>query len=195
MKKQIAITILALTITFAGGCAAPHTLPSKSSASSALTSSFPASSNSAASSKPTDIIPELAAADIKLNLEKWIPSADAQNGADGDVYWQSTGTDADTGIRMSYNIQGHSPTEITGAAFDVINENGSTNFIDFAKGFLGMCSTIPYAGANQKAARSWVESNIANVSAGHPAETTIAGVNFSLSGGPQARTLEISKAE
>ena len=194
MRKQICL-LLVCGFVFIAGCSGNR--PASSSPVSSVASHSSVAQSSAvisSSSEPSDTIPGLVAADIKLNLKKWIPEAKVQNTSNG-VSYQGTGTDADTGIEMAYTIQGHSPTQITGTTFTALNAKTNKGFAEFAKGFLGLCATVPYTGNNQQAARSWLEANISKVSAGKPAETAIGGVKFTLSGGPQTRTLQLSKAQ
>ena len=190
--KKFVVWSLACVLIFATGCGSAP----KSNRVSSTTASKASSSEISSSTVENDTIPGIAAADIKLNLKKWIPEAKVQNVGSG-VTYQSSATDSETGIEMTYAINGHSPSEITGVTFNCVNLKNveKSTYISFATGFLSMCATLPYTGAEQQNASQWVKDNIEKVTTGSPSTTTIGGVTFQLSGGPNARSLEISKAK
>ncbi|OPY64076.1 MAG: hypothetical protein A4E56_00130 [Pelotomaculum sp. PtaU1.Bin065] len=136
-------------------------------------------------------IPGIAAADIKLNLEKWglkftgpRPLSEEVGGGyldDGKV------KDPDTGVDLSCTISAETPTKIKTAIFRVDGSlmAGTISrdiFIAVTEGFLGYCATLPYDGAEPAKAKAWVEDNVEKIKIGQPISSTIGSVNYRLAG-------------
>lgn len=151
-------------------------------------------------------IPGIAAADIKLNLQKLglkftgpRPAKDAVSGFEGYLD-DGEGIDPDTGVTLSCSITAIDPLKIKYVTFrvygaDVAGILPPEYFIAVAKGFLGYTATLPYDGAEPAKAKAWVEENIGRANKPGAIITKIGQVEFTLAGGKYVRFLSVRAIE
>ncbi len=175
------------------------TQPVKNSAPAQTNSNAPQQQDQKTESNGQNLIPGIAAADIKLNLEKWglkftgpRPLKEFEGYLD-----DGKATDSDTGVELSCTISALDPTKVKSVTFRaegslVAGALPPEAYLAVAKGFLGFAATLPYDNSEPAKARAWVEENIdkANQS-GKPITTTIGSVEFTLAGGKYIRLLSL----
>lgn len=147
-------------------------------------------------------IPGIAAADIKLNLQKLgLKFTGPRPAKSFDGYLDDgEGVDPDTGVTLSCSIIAVDPLKIKYVTFRV---DGTAvagilppeYFIAVAKGFLGYTATLPYDGAEPAKARAWVEENIGRANKPGSIITKIGPVEFTLAGGKYLRFLSVRAIE
>lgn len=145
-----------------------------------------------------EYIPGLAAADVKLNLEKrGFKFTDPKPLKEYTGYLDEGKTkDPDTGLELSCTISADDPTKVKSVIFradgtlaaGTISEN---SYLSMAKSYLGFCATMPYDGADPEKARQWVEENINNVKQNQSMDIKIGLVKYRLAGNSYFRLLTI----
>lgn len=146
------------------------------------------------------VLPDLAAADIKVNLEKtWgLKFTGPQNGKTmlldhGEVL------DPDTGATLICDIYEDSPSSIFWVEFDVDASGAgsvpASAVNEVAKGYFGFCATIPYGQSQPVEARTWVSNHVpAATKQGKVFTQQFGPANYELYGTQLMRTLEIKPA-
>ncbi len=148
-----------------------------------------------------NFIPGLAAADIKLNLERtWgLKFSGPQIGQD---LAQDSGeaVDPDTGVKLICNIFETSPLNIQWVDFivDASSVAGlvSGNTINaVTEGYFGFCATLPYDESEPAKAKQWVSNNVRKATkAGNVISTQIGPAKFEMFGTTYFRTLRVKPA-
>lgn len=148
-----------------------------------------------------NFIPGLAAADIKLNLERtWgLKFSGPRIGQD---LAQDSGeaVDPDTGVKLICNIFETSPLHIQWVDF-VIDASSVAGLVSekainaVTEGYFGFCATLPYDGAEPAKAKQWVSNNVRKATkAGNVISTQIGPAKFEMFGTTYFRTLRVKPA-
>lgn len=141
-------------------------------------------------SNPADIILSLEDRGFTCgSVEVWEGNEDFP----GDLYYRECRSSS-SGYDLIVEILGYELLEVDSVQATALDY--TEPFGDLAIDFLGFMATIPYDGAEQEAARAWVEETLPTiVENGDVRIMSFGGVAYSLYGIPTARTLEIGAIE
>ncbi|NPV30686.1 MAG: hypothetical protein HPY58_13785 [Firmicutes bacterium] len=148
-----------------------------------------------------NFIPGLAAADIKLNLERtWgLKFSGPQIGQD---LAEDSGeaVDPDTGVKLICNIFETSPLHIQWVDF-VIDASSVAGLVSekainaVTEGYFGFCATLPYNESEPAKAKQWVSNNVRKATkAGNVISIQIGPAKFEMFGTMYFRTLRVKPA-
>jgi len=145
------------------------------------------------------LIPDIEAADIKLNLEKWGLKFTGPRPFKDDTGYLDDGevVDPDTQVKLSCTIMAKTPMAIQSVTFRadgalVAGNISPERYLAVSKGFLGYCATLPYDGSEPEKAREWVEKNLDQANQpDKPIVTVIGQVEYKLAGAKYFRLLSM----
>ncbi|MDW8287415.1 MAG: hypothetical protein RMJ89_05040 [Flammeovirgaceae bacterium] len=138
--------------------------------------------------KAKALLPGLMPADVTLNLEQ--RGFTCGKVEQGQLYYVRT-CNKDT-VTYSLRVEVYGRELFSVDFIDSTIMQYSTPDYELAASFLGFMATMPYDGAVQQEARSWVESTVPTIKKqGDMAEKVFAGVTYRLKGISTAITLEM----
>jgi len=137
--------------------------------------------------KAKALLPGLMPADVTVNLEK--RGFTCGKVEQGQLYYVRTCNKNTSAYSLHVEIYGRELFSVDFIEATILQD---TPDYDLAASFLGFMATMPYDGAVQKEARSWVESTVPTIQKqGDIAEKVFAGVTYRLKGISTAITLEM----
>lgn len=150
-----------------------------------------ASSNTPAptpTEKSKAMLPGLMPADVTVNLEQ--RGFTCTSVEQGQLYYVRSCDKNTNDYSLHVEIYGRELFSVDFIDSTVLQHNNPD--YEFAASFLGFMATMPYDGALQQEARSWVEATVSTIKGqGNMVEKVFAGVTYRLRGIPTAITLEM----
>ena len=141
-----------------------------------------------ATEEATGLLPGLMPADVTVNLEQ--RGFTCGTVEQGQLYYVRTCTNDTAAYSLSVDIYGREAFSIDLIESSVLQFANPDK--EFAASFLGFMATMPYDGAVQEEARTWVETTLPTLAGqGDIREEVFAGVKYRLYGIPTAFTLEM----
>lgn len=190
--KRTCAGLLALLLLVFCGCASEGDVtvePSDTAAPIESTPELSSEPTTDVSDEDTRGIIGSHATDIRMGLTKFgldeAPFSAAPDEAK-EVFAHScnaTYKDETLGVTYDYSLTLDSKFQIIGASFGISNQDAKVDvYTDIATQYLGFCATMPYDKSSTEEAKSFIEDNLADISANNSAEIVIGDAKFELHG-------------
>lgn len=144
------------------------------------------------------VIPGLASADVKLNLQKlWGMQFTYLGDESGERHEYGVVVDPDTGAELTCDLYGDLPTKVSSVQFAVDGTSrigtsrGANEIALVSAGYLGYCASLPYDGAEPAKAKAWASSACNHVRNGKPKSVVFGPVRMEMFGNQWMKTLQV----